>query len=179
MHHRSFPIKRLSPIEFLILIQLKRKPMYGYEIIKELKKVFESVWEPKTGTIYPALRRLETKGLIRTELKEDREYYVLTEEGENVMKENLSLVEKHLNFAEKYYRCVSWHLPPRLKERVLRRFIGGHHFPFFINPLHLIEDIEDKDTKLELLRAIRSHLKRRLEAIESKIAKLEKEGQGE
>ncbi len=45
MNHKSFVLgRKLSPIELLILLQLKKKPMYGYEIIKALKKIFEGVW---------------------------------------------------------------------------------------------------------------------------------------
>jgi len=169
---------KLSPIELLILLQLKKKTMYGYEIIKELKKIFEGVWEPKTGTIYPALRRLETRGLIRTELKDEREHYLLTEKGEKVMKENLAFIERHLNFTKKYYQCISWHLPHALKEKLLKRMMKGEH-PMIFWPfgfLRFIDEIEDRETKLELLKMARTMIKRRLDTIESKIAELEKEG---
>jgi len=178
MNHKPFVLgRKLSPIELLILLQLKKKPMYGYEIIKELKKIFEDVWEPKTGTIYPALRRLETRGLIRTELKDGREHYLLTKEGEEAMKENLAFIERHLNFTKKYYQCISWHLPPSLKEKILKRMMEREHplifwpFGFF----RFIDEIEDKRTRLELLKAVRGAIKRKLENIESKIAELEKE----
>ena len=176
MSHKSFVLgRKLSPIELLILLQLKKKPMYGYEIIKELKKIFEGVWEPKTGTIYPALRRLETRGLIRTELKEDREHYLLTKEGEEAMRQNLGFIEKQLDFTKKYYQCISWHLPPTLKEKIIKRMVEREHplvfWPFGF--LHLINEIEDENTKLELLKMIREFIRRRLEMIDSKIAELE------
>lgn len=177
MSHRHFDFRRkLSPIQLLILLQLKKKPMYGYEIIKELKKIFEGVWEPKTGTIYPALRRLETRGLIRTELKEDREHYMLTKAGEEALRQNLSQIERELDFTKMYYRCISWHLPPMLKEKIVRKMLEGEH-PLMFWPfgfLHLTNEIEDEKTKLELLRVIREFIKKRLEVIDSKIAELEK-----
>lgn len=176
MNHKGFVLRRkLSPIELLILLQLKKKPMYGYEIIKELKKIFEGVWEPKTGTIYPALRRLETRGLIRTELKEDREHYLLTKEGEKTMKQNLSFIERQLDFTKKYYQCISWHLPPALKEKIIKKMIEREN-PLIFWPfgfLQMINEIEDKKTRLELLKMIRKFIKRRLEVIDSKIAELE------
>ncbi|HDD69432.1 MAG TPA: PadR family transcriptional regulator [Candidatus Korarchaeota archaeon] len=178
MTHKTFVLgKKLSPIELLILLQLKRKPMYGYEIIKELKKVFEGVWEPKTGTIYPALRRLETRGLIKTELIDDREHYYLTERGEKVLLENLEFVERSLHFAEKYYQWVSWHLPPPVKEKMLRRVVEGEppilFWPFSL--MHFIRELEDKKAKLEMLKMIRNAIKKKLDYIDSKIAELEKE----
>ncbi len=176
MNHKGFILgRKLSPIELLILLQLKKKPMYGYEIIKELKKIFEGVWEPKTGTIYPALRRLETRGLIRTELKEDREHYLLTKDGEEAMRQNLSFIERQLDFTKKYYQCISWHLPSTLKEKIIKRMVERKH-PLIFWPfgfLHLIDEIEDEKTKLELLKMIREFIKRRLEMIDSKIAELE------
>ncbi len=178
MKHEHFVFgRKLSPIELLILLQLKKKSMYGYEIIKELKKIFEGVWEPKTGTIYPALRRLETRGLIKTELKDEREHYLLTKEGEEVMRENLAFIEKHLNFTKKYYQSISWHLPPALKEKLLKRMMKEKH-PLIFWPfgfLRFIDEIEDREAKLELLKMVRTMIKRRLEIIDSKIAELEKE----
>src|SRR5256712_11663503 len=56
-----------------LLLLLSEKPMYGYEVIREIEKRFSAYWRPKTGTIYPALRKLEEGGVVtsRSECREE------------------------------------------------------------------------------------------------------------
>ncbi len=160
--------KRVSPIELLILLQLRREPLYGYEIIKKLKEEFKGVWEPKTGTIYPALRRLEGRGLIRTEVRDEREYYHITPRGEEALRESLLALEESLSFAGRYFRCLFRHVPPH--PRILRVISSGMDLPML--------DIEsltgwDREAVLSILKSIREVLKARLKYVESKIRELE------
>ena len=48
----------------LILRLLEEKDMYGYEMIEELRRKSENVFELKAGTLYPLLHGMETKGLL-------------------------------------------------------------------------------------------------------------------
>ncbi len=41
--------------------------MYGYELIRELEKRFSGYWIPKTGTIYPALDKIESEELVTSQ----------------------------------------------------------------------------------------------------------------
>ena len=75
----------VSPLQFLIILQLKKESKYGYQILKTLKEEFEGIWELKTGTFYPAIRSLETRGFVKTELKEEKEFYSLTEKGDTLL----------------------------------------------------------------------------------------------
>ena len=77
---------KIGAVSLWLLLLLSEKPMYGYEIIRELEKRFAGYWKPKTGTIYPALDRLEKNKLVtsRVEFREeapDRKHYALTEKG--------------------------------------------------------------------------------------------------
>ncbi len=72
--------------ETLLLCLLRNQAMYGYQIIKELKKRSEGYFRFKEGTLYPALHRLEAAGLIkgsweRLPTGKERRYYHLTEKG--------------------------------------------------------------------------------------------------
>jgi len=97
---------RLSPVELLILLMLNKKPMHGYELVKTLREEFGEIWEPKTGTIYPALRRLEIRGFVRVEVENQREVYVLTDKGKEALKEAWKVLEAELEFAERYQRLI-------------------------------------------------------------------------
>ncbi|MGL5379589.1 PadR family transcriptional regulator [Clostridium sp.] len=76
----------------LILSLLKRKEMYGYEMIKEIETKSNGVFSFKEGTLYPILHSLENENFIQsywdtTEGKRKRKYYKITEEGLNGLKE--------------------------------------------------------------------------------------------
>lgn len=77
---------KVGAVSLWVLLLLSEKPMYGYEIMRELERRFSEFWKPKTGTIYPALERLERNGLVtsRIEFRDeapDRKHYALTEKG--------------------------------------------------------------------------------------------------
>lgn len=63
-------------LSFLILWLLSKKPMHGQEIAKELEK--RRGFKPSPGTIYPALKDLKKRGLIKGEKKGKVVVYSLT-----------------------------------------------------------------------------------------------------
>lgn len=71
--------------ELLVLTVLESKSIYGYEIIKELKKGTNNVFKLQEGTIYPILHKLEEKKYISSYWDEidgkRRKYYSITKEG--------------------------------------------------------------------------------------------------
>lgn len=76
----------------LILSLLDSKTMYGYEMIKEIEKRSNGVFEFKEGTLYPILHTLESNGMVEAYWNESeegrkRKYYKITEKGINHMKE--------------------------------------------------------------------------------------------
>lgn len=76
----------------LILSLLNRKPMYGYEMIKEIEKRSSGVFKFKEGTLYPILHSLEAEGMIEAYWEESennrkRKYYRITDTGKHQVKE--------------------------------------------------------------------------------------------
>ena len=75
----------------LILEMLKDENMYGYQMIKQLSKKSENVFELKEGTLYPILHGLEEDDLITSYWDETtakkRKYYAITEKGKKQLKE--------------------------------------------------------------------------------------------
>lgn len=81
--------------ESVLLYLLDEVPMYGYQIIKELEKRTTGYFKFKGGTIYPALQRLEMKGLIKgrwqqTTERQKRKYYQVTEKGHRFLVNRLA-----------------------------------------------------------------------------------------
>jgi PadR family transcriptional regulator PadR len=50
----------------LLLSVLRRQPAHGYRIVELLNEGSEGVFDLAEGTVYPALYRLERKGLVRS-----------------------------------------------------------------------------------------------------------------
>ena len=78
----------------LLLKLLQEKDMYGYQMIDELSKRSQNVFELKAGTLYPILHDLEQKGMVSsyTEAADGartRKYYTITKEGGSFLKEKL------------------------------------------------------------------------------------------
>lgn len=77
---------RTGSTAVMVLRLLAEKPMYGYQIVKELQVRSEGYFDLEQGTLYPALHRLEKDGLVNSqwEVVEDgpsRKYYQITEAG--------------------------------------------------------------------------------------------------
>jgi len=88
-----------SSIDSLLLALLNEKPMYGYQIIKELDGRSQGYFRFKEGTLYPALHRLEKAGLVRGKWEtlpsgQQRKYYYITEKG------YATLVDKRTSWLE-------------------------------------------------------------------------------
>ncbi len=74
--------------------------MYGYEISQEVKKLSDGAFEIKEGALYPALHRLEAKGLLETESRSIgnriRKYYRLSPKGNKESKTQISEMQEFL-----------------------------------------------------------------------------------
>lgn len=81
-------IKR-GTLEYCILLLIKRRSYYGYEIIDELSKY--PIITAKESTIYPLLRRLLKEDYLTSFWKESaeglppRKYYTITEKGSDYL----------------------------------------------------------------------------------------------
>ena len=76
----------------LILKLLSQGDMYGYQMISELERKFDSTFSMKEGTLYPILKGLENEGAVEAYQQETpngrvRKYYHLTEKGKKQLAE--------------------------------------------------------------------------------------------
>lgn len=75
----------------LVLSMLNHKPMYGYQMIKEMEKESNHVFKFKEGTLYPILHSLESKDMVESywwgnEGSRQRKYYRITTKGKTELK---------------------------------------------------------------------------------------------
>jgi PadR family transcriptional regulator PadR len=94
---------RKGILEFLILLCLKKKDYYGYELIREIKATVQM--DVSEGTIYPLLNRLMHEGIVTSRWVDmgsgiPRKYYTITPEGTKTladMKQSWQEISMNLN----------------------------------------------------------------------------------
>ena len=82
-------------IDLLVLKTLSLSPMHGWGISQRVQQVSGGVLEVNQGSLYPALQRLEKRGLITsdwgtTENNRRARYYRLTAAGRRALGEELA-----------------------------------------------------------------------------------------
>jgi PadR family transcriptional regulator, regulatory protein PadR len=121
---------KVGAVSLWLLLLLSERPMYGYEVIRELEKRFSGYWKPKTGTIYPALERLEKNKLVtsRIEFREDvpdRKHYALTDKGRLELSSTMNYWTKMTEILETYretHQSIFRHKGEITKQELARLF---------------------------------------------------------
>jgi len=80
-----------------IVFLLRKKPMNGYELMKEIES-HTKCWKPTTGAIYPTLYKLKSMKLIKIEKigNRDQKVYTLTNSGKSLAKQIMENVRKRI-----------------------------------------------------------------------------------
>ena len=78
-------------LEMLILKALSLQPIHGYGILVRIQQLSEERLQIQQGSLYPALYRLESRGLIRagwgeSENRRRAKFYTLTSAGKRQLK---------------------------------------------------------------------------------------------
>lgn len=86
-------------LDVLILKSLATEPRHGWAIAKRIEAVSGDVLQIKQGSLYPALHRLESQGLLRAEWGENEtgreaKFYSLTKAGRAQLEVELSQWER-------------------------------------------------------------------------------------
>ena len=92
-------------VEPLLLFIIGELPIHGYEIAKELERRSEGYFNLTASTLYSALRRLESRGLVLSSWqqisRQKRRCYELTEKGRQILAEELAQWEQFLGATDR------------------------------------------------------------------------------
>ncbi len=74
-------------LDILILKSVSAEPLHGYGISRRIRDATGDALQVEEGALYPALRRLEARGLLVSEWRvsdtgREARFYALTAEGE-------------------------------------------------------------------------------------------------
>jgi transcriptional regulator len=89
-------------LDLLILRVVSLGPVHGYAIAQRMAHASRQVVQTRQGTLYPALHRLENRGLLASEWKQsdggrEAKFYRLTPKGRAAFREE---TEKWLQLSE-------------------------------------------------------------------------------
>jgi DNA-binding PadR family transcriptional regulator len=165
----------VSPLQILLLLQLDEGSKYGYEMLVTLKEEFEGIWEPKTGTVYPALKSLEKKGFIETETRDETEYYKITEQGRQLFEIMLYHIEGSIDFSIKYISVVFKWLTYERKQGAIELIdkLTSKEQAMTNQLLGAFADEIDTDIKERILTQIKKNTENRLDLINKILEKKE------
>jgi DNA-binding PadR family transcriptional regulator len=77
-----FPMRKRRGLPNMVLFLLSQSPKNGVELMQGVEEITRGWWRPTAGSIYPLLKEMTEKGLIRKiEGGNDDGRYVLTDEG--------------------------------------------------------------------------------------------------
>ena len=77
-------------LDVLILKTLSWGPLHGYGVSRAIRTATDDLLQVEEGALYPALRRLESRGLVEarwgtTDTGREARFYALTEAGEEAL----------------------------------------------------------------------------------------------
>jgi len=86
-------------LDLLILRTIALEPMHGWAIAQRIQQISKDVLQVQQGSLYPALHRLEHKGLIRAEWGPSEnnrraKFYSLTKMGRKQLEEERATWER-------------------------------------------------------------------------------------
>jgi DNA-binding PadR family transcriptional regulator len=101
-----------GPYEVMFFLALKDGPAYGYELATRFKKMTRGHMKVSFGTIYPFLRRMERRGIIKStrEERSGRVYYALTPKGRTAQERVFKQIKKsQKEWGEKLLGILAMH----------------------------------------------------------------------
>jgi DNA-binding PadR family transcriptional regulator len=158
----------VSPLQFLVIMQLSEEPKYGYEMLKVLRDEFDGLWDLKTGTFYPALKSLESRGFVETELRDQTEFYSLTEKGTTLLESLGGRIETEYKVTDKYFKTMMKWMPLSVKRRLIEMigFMASNPIDIYGDLPKLLKGVPTEKKK-EVLENLLVLIRRNLSQVET------------
>ncbi len=165
---------------YYILHRISIRPTHGYEIAQDIEEKTEGAWHPAPGSVYPMLKKLVLKGLIRSTTslarrnsETEQRAYEITPKGSHYLKQGQEI------FASAGHRWSSM-------RRIFIELIDPVHAAEFLvngSKVHFMTSQEIIDSKLGklpsteaeyVLKEYSLNLERQLDWTRAKLSQLDK-----
>jgi PadR family transcriptional regulator PadR len=82
-------------LDLLILKTVAQRPLHGYGIVQRILVTSKEILQVQQGSLYPALHRLQRRGLLKSEWRESgngpmAKYYSVTAAGRRCLQEEMA-----------------------------------------------------------------------------------------
>ena len=75
------PRARRGDVRTGVLQVLSEQPLHGYDVIRALEERSGGRWRPSPGSVYPTLQMLEDADLVKSEGRDGKKIYEITDAG--------------------------------------------------------------------------------------------------
>lgn len=173
----------VSPVQLLVLVLLSQGPAHGYMILQEFQRRLGG-WTPKSGTLYPALRRLAEKELIAGtrvahEERPDAVQYRITAKGQRLLEEASVRLGDEVRIQDSLWRFLGTGVHRDATAALLDWTIREHSPIGFAVMKCQCDTACNEPTNLRFLQQYREHLQRELDWVNQRLAELKESGADE
>ncbi len=81
-------------LRLALLSLLAEGPKHGYELMKQLEARSGGLYRASAGSVYPTLQQLEDEGLARSESRDGKRVYQLSDEGREIVEEERAAIRR-------------------------------------------------------------------------------------
>jgi len=147
---------RKGYLKLLTLFVLTKGPLHGYQIIKQIKECTLGMITPTAGALYPTLRELEDKGLIKGEwrLEDRKKVYHITDKGRDAFEE---AAKRHFELA---HSIRHWFLKSLVDLKILDEVKPPPPVMMPAVAVLLLNEKASTEDKVKALERLRLQLKR-------------------
>lgn len=166
----------ISPVQLLVLVLLSQGPAHGYMILQEFQRRLGG-WIPKSGTLYPALRRLADKELIVGtrvvhEERPDAVQYHITPKGRRMLEEASVRFGDEVRVQDRLWRFLAPGVHRHAAAAMLDWTVRERSPIGFAVMKCQCDGARHGPTHLRFLQRYREHLQRELDWVDQRLAEL-------
>ncbi|MFX0113301.1 MAG: PadR family transcriptional regulator [Candidatus Hodarchaeota archaeon] len=166
---------RLSPVEILILFGLNGRNQSGYALMESIAEETGGKIRLKSGTLYPALKRLARRDPPLIFYNTDSKEYNLTEAGRKLLAHFPEQIDSAFEVSEHYLTFIVKHGGPKHYKAMCDKMLANKRpwaFPWVCDFGKELK--EDKEEQLIRLKQLREQLAKRLETVDQQIEDLKR-----
>jgi DNA-binding PadR family transcriptional regulator len=167
----------ISPVQLLVLVLLSQGPAHGYMILQEFQRRLGG-WTPKSGTLYPALRRLAEQEFIAgtrvaQQERPDAVQYHITPKGQRVLEEASGRLGDEVRVQDRLWRFLAPGVRRHAAAAMLDWTVRERSPIGFAVMKCQCDAACNGPTQLRFLQRYREHLRRELDWVNQRLAELQ------